>query len=190
MQNQQPYVEVHYEEPDEVPRKAPSAPWYKDISWYKDFENFMVRRILIIVVLVVIAAAAYWGWTRIKASLQPQGNAYLVPGDIPANADGTGKVLVDRAELGRLRAQDNANTQNSPMQAPQSSMVPPSQDTLPAIPQNGQVYAGSGRYQLYRQGDITWRMDTQTGTACIMFATNEEWRKPQVYRRGCASERR
>lgn len=149
----------------------------------------MVRRILIIVVLIAIAVAAYWGWTRIKASLQPQGNAYLVPGDTSANEDGTGKVLIDKAELDHLRAQASANLQPTApaTQAPQSSMVPPSQDTLVPIPPNGQVYAGSGRYQLYRQGDITWRMDTQTGTACVMFATNEEWRKPQVYRRGCNS---
>ncbi|MHB1022206.1 MAG: hypothetical protein ACYC46_03310 [Acidobacteriaceae bacterium] len=185
MQTRQPYVEVHYEEPEEIPRKAPSVPWYKDFFRYKDFENFMVRRILIIVVLIAIAVLAYWGWTHIKASLQPQGSAYLVPSDTPANVDGTGKVLIDKAELDRLRALANTNTQSAAPQAPQSSMVPPSQDTLVPIPPNGQVYAGSGRYQLYRQGDITWRMDTQTGTACVMFATNEEWRKPQVYRRGC-----
>ena len=47
------------------------------------------------------------------------------------------------------------------------------------------VFAGSGKYQLYRQGDITWRVNTDTGDACILFATDAQWRKPQVYSHGC-----
>ena len=47
------------------------------------------------------------------------------------------------------------------------------------------TFSGSGRYQLYRQGNITWRLDTETGKSCVIFATDEEWRKPRVYRAGC-----
>jgi hypothetical protein len=47
------------------------------------------------------------------------------------------------------------------------------------------VFAGSGKYQLYRQGDITWRVNTQSGDACILFATDAQWRNPQVYSHGC-----
>jgi len=61
----------------------------------------------------------------------------------------------------------------------------PSEDTISPNPPNGMVFAGSGRYQLYRQGNITWRLDTNTGRSCIIFATDEEWRKPRVYRAGC-----
>ena len=52
-------------------------------------------------------------------------------------------------------------------------------------PPNGMLFGGSGRFQLYRQGNLTWRLDTETGKTCIIFATNEEWKKPQVYRTGC-----
>ena len=38
---------------------------------------------------------------------------------------------------------------------------------------------------LYRQGDITWRLDTTTGRTCIVFATDEEWKKPRVFKAGC-----
>ncbi|WP_260705345.1 MSCRAMM family adhesin SdrC [Edaphobacter flagellatus] len=61
----------------------------------------------------------------------------------------------------------------------------PATDTISPNPPNGMVFAGSGRYQLYRQGNITWRLDTETGRSCVIFATDEEWRKPRVYRAGC-----
>ena len=61
----------------------------------------------------------------------------------------------------------------------------PGNDTISPNPPNGMVFAGSGRYQLYRQGNLTWRLDTETGRSCILFATDEEWKKPRVYKAGC-----
>lgn len=69
-------------------------------------------------------------------------------------------------------------------QQPANANVPAG-DTISPNPPNGMVFAGSGRYQLYRQGNITWRLDTETGRSCVIFATDEEWRKPRVYRAGC-----
>ena len=61
----------------------------------------------------------------------------------------------------------------------------PASDTISPNPPNGMTFAGSGRYQLYRQGNITWRLDTETGRSCVIFATDEEWKKPRVYKAGC-----
>ncbi|HEY4354682.1 MAG TPA: hypothetical protein VGN16_02960 [Acidobacteriaceae bacterium] len=70
----------------------------------------------------------------------------------------------------------------------QQSYFPQSNtDTLPANPPNGYAYAGTGAYELYRQGDLTYRMDTKTGASCVLYATLEEWRKPLVYGHGCGS---
>jgi hypothetical protein len=60
-------------------------------------------------------------------------------------------------------------------------------DTLSPHPPNGMAFSGSGKYQLYRQGDLTWRLNTDTGQSCILFATDEQWRKPRVFRNGCGS---
>jgi hypothetical protein len=65
--------------------------------------------------------------------------------------------------------------------------MPPASDTVPRNPPNGMIFAGTGKYQLYRQGDITWRLDTDSGDACILFATDALWRKQQVYRHGCGA---
>jgi hypothetical protein len=61
----------------------------------------------------------------------------------------------------------------------------PASDTIRRNPPNGQIFAGSGRFQLYRQGDITWRLDTQTGYACILFATDTQWSQARVFDHGC-----
>lgn len=58
-------------------------------------------------------------------------------------------------------------------------------DTLPLNPQNGTRFSGSGPYQWYRQGNITWRINTATGRSCIVYATMEEWRKSIVLSHGC-----
>jgi hypothetical protein len=47
------------------------------------------------------------------------------------------------------------------------------------------AFSGTGKYQIYRQGNITWRLDTSNGRTCVLFATEEEWKKPQVLRAGC-----
>jgi hypothetical protein len=63
----------------------------------------------------------------------------------------------------------------------------PASDTIRRNPPNGQIFAGSGRFQLYRQGDITWRLDTQTGHACILFATDAQWSQARVFGHGCGT---
>ncbi len=62
----------------------------------------------------------------------------------------------------------------------------PATDSVSPNPPNGEVFAGTGKYQLYRQGNLTWRLNTDTGQTCIIFATDEEWKKPKVKRAGCA----
>jgi hypothetical protein len=74
--------------------------------------------------------------------------------------------------------QPEANASGSPA---------PAADSVPRNPPNGMLFAGTGKYQLYRQGDITWRLNTDTGEACILFATDAEWSKPRVYQHGCGA---
>jgi hypothetical protein len=74
-----------------------------------------------------------------------------------------------------------------PREAPTAA---PASDSIPRNPTNGTVYAGGGRYELYRQGDITWRVDTETGSTCILFATDAQWSKTRVYQNGCGGHAR
>ena len=65
------------------------------------------------------------------------------------------------------------------------ALTPPSADSISRNPPSGAVFAGKGKFQLYRQGDITWRLATDSGAACILFATDAQWRNPLVYSHGC-----
>ena len=51
---------------------------------------------------------------------------------------------------------------------------------------NGMPFTGLGKFEVYRQGDLTWRVNTETGSSCVLFATLEQWRKQVVYRNACA----
>ena len=77
--------------------------------------------------------------------------------------------------------------QTLPAQLPeQTGFKAPVEDTISANPPNGTVFSGTGHFQVYRQGNLTWRINTDTGQSCVLFATDAEWRKPRVYQRGCA----
>lgn len=69
------------------------------------------------------------------------------------------------------------------------SAAVPAGDSLQPMPPNGTVYSGAGAYGLYRQGNLTWRLDAKSGRYCIAFATMDEWAKPIVYNNGCGSGR-
>jgi hypothetical protein len=64
------------------------------------------------------------------------------------------------------------------------SKLPGGDSQAPNAP-DGQKFGGSGKYQWYRQGNLTWRVDTVSGASCIAFATLDEWRKEIVYSHGC-----
>jgi hypothetical protein len=58
-------------------------------------------------------------------------------------------------------------------------------DTLQPNAPNGMAFGGRGVYQWYREGNLTWRLNTETGASCVAYATMDEWRKPLVLRNGC-----
>jgi hypothetical protein len=110
---------------------------------------------------------------RAQAS-EPESEHIVYPSGAPA-----GQAVQPAASTeAEARGQMTQGMQPTPAHAP-------GDDTMSPNPPNGMLFGGSGRFQLYRQGNITWRLDTETGKTCIIFATNEEWKKPQVYRAGC-----
>ncbi|MBI3894721.1 MAG: hypothetical protein HY313_02200 [Acidobacteria bacterium] len=44
---------------------------------------------------------------------------------------------------------------------------------------------GVGRYQQYSRGERTFRLDTATGETCLLLATEEDWKKPEVAAIAC-----
>ena len=46
----------------------------------------------------------------------------------------------------------------------------------------------SHRYQMFREGYRTWRLDTVRGSSCIMLTVQNDWNKPETNRQSCACE--
>ncbi len=114
------------------------------------------------------------GRTKTDSRAEPMGSS-AAPTNLPAMpttgaANGGSDGLV--AQGGRAAA---------------AGMAPPANDSITPNPPNGMTFGGAGHYQLYRQGDLTWRLNTDTGETCVIFATDEEWHKPKVYKAGCRS---
>ncbi len=158
-------------------------------------------KILAMLLFIVLVVGGVWYWAHRSSDIA------LTNGEVKET--GTGeivKVVPENTGLpGQtspqtpLDLQSGANGATMPMQltgqtatavqpttVPSNGFVtPPAADTIDRNPPNGMVFAGTGRYQVYRQGDLTWRLNTESGQACIIFATDSEWRKARVYRNGC-----
>jgi hypothetical protein len=146
----------------------------------------MKNRLFAIFAILLFLGIAYYAWVRWKQmSAATNGDVQLVQDS--ASGDQNSKVVMDKAEVDRMRAAADKPAVTQPAPAASTTTVPTS-DSIPANPPDGMKFAGTGRYQLYRQGNLTWRLDTDNGRTCIIFATDEEWAKPRVYHQGCGNQ--
>jgi outer membrane lipoprotein-sorting protein len=44
------------------------------------------------------------------------------------------------------------------------------------------------RYSVYHEGWRTWRMDSVSGTTCILLTTQADWKKPDTKSESCSCE--
>jgi hypothetical protein len=112
---------------------------------------------------------------------QPSGSAKPLPASVPAQSPAGDEIATTATPQPVAPA---AGAQPAPESIPAAV---PNTDSIPRNPPNGLAFAGSGKFQLYRQGDITWRLNTQTGDACILFATDTQWHVHRVYQAGCGT---
>lgn len=176
----------------------------------------MGKRVLYIVMALVLIGFAYVGYNSYDARRAggtgdvfsrdsgekvgaDSGSGAKVTVTVPTKtADGkTSEAGGAPAAYPAQAAPGAAMTPTTPAEAAAASQVTqtgqpaqgtvPEGDTIGPNPPNGMKFAGTGKYQLYRQGNITWRLNTDTGQSCIIFATDEEWKKARVYRAGCGS---
>ena len=173
----------------------------------------MGKRVLVIALLAALALFAYMGYSSYDAHRAGvTGQVFLSDSSqsgSKSNSRGatfTGSSPAAASVADRSAGQQETETIVYPPATSSQVMQPPvsnggsaqltngqqatsttalGSDTISPNPPNGMAFSGSGRYQLYRQGNITWRLDTETGRTCIIFATDDEWRKPRVYKAGC-----
>jgi hypothetical protein len=164
----------------------------------------MARRVLWIAAILIVGVMLYLGYTSYDAGRAASN------GTVYSNDPSTGKHKSDdvsTADSRDARATGQTIVYPTPSQTP-TTVVPsdqttqpgtagagtpasgaPANDTLAPNAPNGVRFSGTGKYLLYRQGDITYRLDTDTGFSCVLFATDEQWKKPRVYRDGCGNKK-
>ncbi len=60
-------------------------------------------------------------------------------------------------------------------------------DEISQLRQDAQIGKSVGRYQIYRSGFRTWRLDTATGKTCVLLTTDEDWKKPDIALSSCSA---
>jgi hypothetical protein len=165
----------------------------------------MNRIFAILLMVAAVIGGAFWyvHWSKERAMNngevfvrdQPEENTKPAAAPAPVAAVGEPAPLQEVATGGAAAPsgqQTHGSAEPNTPAVPVASAVRvkparavPVSDTLSRNPPNGMRIASSGRYQLYRQGDITWRLNTETGDACILLATDAQWQKARVYENGC-----
>ena len=139
----------------------------------------MIKRIIYVLVLVGVLGLCYLGynnWRQKRA--MATGEVLSGPSDAASSEPSV--------PLPSPTSAPSASTSASP-QVSRSTQTTPATDSMTPNPPNGMAYSGAGHFQVYRQGNLTYRINTDSGQTCVLYATNEEWRKPQVYSHGCGN---
>lgn len=155
----------------------------------------MAKRIVTALVIVGVLLVGYWAYVRYGQGARLRDGEVVVSdtGEAPADtapsaSNTTGAVYPaagSQAEKDGTPSASLPQLTSSQAQGSRTRTGTAGTDSQAPNAPNGAAFAGSGRYQIYRQGNLTWRVNTDDGTTCILFATDEEWRKPAVYSHGC-----
>ena len=159
----------------------------------------MVKRIIWIVVALVVIGFVYLGYRTYDAGraltsgdVQTE-NSHSTKSTTPAATPTTPPPNQTIVYPAPNEPGGGAVTEPSSSAAPSATsttpgQIPPPGDSLNPNPPENLRFGGSGRYQLYRQGNLTYRLDTDTGQSCIIYATDDEWKKPRVLRNACTKK--
>jgi hypothetical protein len=126
-----------------------------------------------VMVVVFLGFLGYARWSRTRALRAGEVRVRPEPAENPKAANQPQEVA------------ESSDSEAASSQPRDSVVTLPAAQTISRNPPNGLVVSGTGKFQLYRQGDITWRMNTETGEACVLFATEAMWRRSLVYEHGC-----
>ena len=154
----------------------------------------MLKGVLIGLLLLVLIVFAYVGYSSYAtgrsgadayADGMTRGRSRMDVKTEPSGGSAGSSGLPVMPTTGEANGGSNGLVAQGGAATSSTGMTPPAADSIAPNPPNGMTFGGSGHFQLYRQGDLTWRLNTETGDTCILFATDEEWRKPKVYKAGC-----
>ena len=145
--------------------------------------------IRIVVIVMLIALGAIWYVHRARMRALNSGDVYVreQPSEKAKPVEPPAPSVSQPSAAPEVATSTPTPSEATPTPKPAQpqTLAVPASDSIPRNPPNGAVFAGTGKFQLYRQGDITWRLNSETGEACILFATDAQWHKTRIYQHGC-----
>jgi hypothetical protein len=160
----QPYVEVPYVLEEEAPMERRVVE-EEEVVWYRK------PAVMPLLVLIVCIVVAYFVYQMYKSS-------HPADGDLAVDQKSSSVTGNSIPSEPMVSSSAGASSNGPASDAPKS-------DSMPVQPPAGKAYAGSGHLELYRQGNITYQYNTDSGETCVMYASLREWRNPIVYRNAC-----
>jgi hypothetical protein len=151
-------------------------------------------RLLLVASAIIIGALWFIHWSRTRALNSGDVHVRVTPADktprpeAPETASTNPPTPSDEIPGNGSEApgsEAQGNDQTHPNQGGIATI--PMAEPFNRNPQNGIVPVSGGKFQLYRQGDLTFRLNTETGQACVLFATQAQWSKTLVYEHGCGN---
>jgi hypothetical protein len=144
-----------------------------------------IFRLLLVASAIILSGFWFVHWSRTRALNSGEVHVRQQPGD---NAKPE-TPQTDTASQPTQPQEVASNNGDQPRVRPDTVATLPASETLSRNPPNGVVAAGAGKFELYRQGDLTFRLNTESGDACVLFATQAQWGKSIVYDHGCNTHR-
>ena len=145
-----------------------------------NLKHHLAAVIAVLIIAVVVPLCIRWYRTHIAGTTTTTSASISTTTTTAPSAPSVAKIVQDPAAATADMVTSNLGSDDSSDDSGDNSNS--------GKASTGMVFAGKGRYQLYRQGKITWRLNTDSGEACILFATEEEWHKQRVYENGCNSQ--
>jgi hypothetical protein len=151
----------------------------------------MQRIFRLLLVASAIAIGGFWfvHWSNTRALNSGAVHVRQQPAESAKSATPQNDVTQPDTATQPSQPQEVASNAGEQPRGPETVTTLPASRTISRNPPSGIVAAGSGKFELYRQGDLTFRLNTETGDACVLFATQSEWSKNIVYDHGCNSHR-
>jgi len=148
-----------------------------------------IFRLLLVAAAILISGVWFVHWSRTRALNSGEVHVRQQPADNGRSAAPTTETATDTASRPTQPQEVASNTGEPSRPQPQIITALPASQPASRNSSNRLVAAGSGKFELYRQGDLTFRLNTETGDACVLLATEAQWSKSIVYDHGCNGHR-
>jgi hypothetical protein len=159
-----------------------------------------IFRLLLVAAVIIIAIVWFGHWSKTRGNRgavqvrnqTPNGAPKSTAPEAAAALPGAANPAAPTATADQSTApQEVASaTAEGPVMVPQHPgpiTEQPAANALSPHPASGFVTPAAQKFALYRQGDLTYRLNTQSGQACVLLATDALWQKPLVYQHGCGN---